>query len=91
METIKLSTKGQVVLPKAARDAHGLKPGAELAIDYSGDEIKLRPLRRAGAARTYSVAEVAGFIKYDGPPISVEDMKRAIDEDVKRRWHGNRD
>jgi AbrB family looped-hinge helix DNA binding protein len=90
METIKLSTKGQIVLPKAAREAHGLKPGAELAIDYSGDEIKLRPVRRAGATRTYTVAEVAGFIKYDGPPLSEEDMKRAVEEDFKRRWHGDR-
>jgi AbrB family looped-hinge helix DNA binding protein len=90
MEIIKLSTKGQLVLPKAARDAHGLKPGSELAIDYSGDEIRLKPIRRAGAKRSYSVAEVAGFIKYQGPALSIEAMDRAVAQDVKRRWNADR-
>jgi hypothetical protein len=49
------------------------------------DEAGLpRPRNVGGAAttRTYSVAEVAGFIKYDGPSVSVKDMKRAVDENI---------
>ena len=33
METTKLSSKGQVVLPKSVRDAHKWQPGAEFAVE----------------------------------------------------------
>lgn len=87
MQTVRVSSKGQVVLPKAAREAHGIKAGTELAIDYSGDEIKLKPKSKARQGRTYTVDQVAGMLKYGGPPVSVEDMHRAVEEDFRRRWH----
>ena len=40
---VKLSTKGQLVIPKAIRSALRLEPGAELEIEIVKQEIVLRP------------------------------------------------
>lgn len=44
METVKLSTKGQIVIPKDIRESHHLSPGTEFSIVFMGDEIRLKPL-----------------------------------------------
>lgn len=43
METVKLSTKGQIVIPKGIRESHHLSAGMEFSIAFSGDEIRLKP------------------------------------------------
>jgi AbrB family looped-hinge helix DNA binding protein len=42
-----LSSRGQVVLPKAVRERLGLEPGQRLAVQISGDGVVLRPERPA--------------------------------------------
>jgi AbrB family looped-hinge helix DNA binding protein len=42
--TTKLSSKGQVVLPKQARDRLGLLPGSELTCEVVDDALVLRPV-----------------------------------------------
>lgn len=84
----KISSKGQLVLPKAVRDAHGLAPGSEVDIESTGDAIVLRPrTRKSREGRVYKLEEVAGMLKYSGPPVSIRDMDRAIEEEIRRRWH----
>lgn len=84
----RISSKGQLVLPKAVRDAHGLGPGSEVDVESVGDTIVLKPrARKPRAGRVYTVDEVAGMLKYNGPPVSIEDMNRAIDEEFRRRWN----
>lgn len=84
----KISSKGQLVLPKAVRDAYDLGPGSEVEIESAGDTILLRPRKRKPrTGRAYTVDEVAGFLKYDGPPIAVEDMNRLVEDDFRRRWN----
>ena len=39
----KLSTKGQVVLPRQIRTRLGLRPGDNLDVEVEGDHILLRP------------------------------------------------
>ena len=85
----KMSSKGQLVLPKAVRDEFGLVAGSEVDIETTGDRIVLRP--RSGkpkARRVYTIDEVAGMLKYDGPPVSVRDMDRAVEEMFRREWRG---
>jgi AbrB family looped-hinge helix DNA binding protein len=36
MTTTKITSKGQVTLPKRVRDAMGLKPGQPVEVEYSG-------------------------------------------------------
>lgn len=85
----KISSKGQLVLPKAVRDAFGLGPGSEVEIESVGDTIVLRPHSRK-ARRKYTIDEVAGFLKYDGPPVTIEDMERGIVEEARRMWNAER-
>ena len=44
METVKLSTKGQLVIPKEMRKAHHLAVGTEFVVSFVGKEIRLTPL-----------------------------------------------
>jgi|SRR5918995_361365 AbrB family looped-hinge helix DNA binding protein len=85
----KISSKGQLVLPKAVRDAHGLDAGSEVEVESAGDVILLRPTPKK-ARKTYTLDEVAGFLKYDGPPVTLEDMERAIEEEARRKWNAER-
>ena len=85
----RVSSKGQLVLPKAVRDAYGLTAGSEVEVESAGDAILLRPTRKK-ARRTYSIEEVAGFLKYDGPPVTLEGMERALEDEVRRKWNAER-
>ena len=43
METTRLSTKGQIVLPKDIRTARAWGPGTKFTVEERGDGILLRP------------------------------------------------
>ncbi len=86
---VKISSKGQLVLPKAVRDAHGLVPGSVVEVESVGDTIVLKPRTRV-ARKKYTLDEVAGFLKYDGPPVTIEDMNRGIEEEARRMWNAQR-
>jgi AbrB family looped-hinge helix DNA binding protein len=85
----RISSKGQLVLPKAVRDAHRLGPGSVVDIESTGDSIVLRPITRKVRKR-YTIDEVAGFLKYKGPPVTPEDMERGIVEEARRMWNAER-
>jgi len=57
MEKVTVSSKGQIAIPKAIRDALNLSEGAKLTVEVRGQEIVLskepawKKLRGAGAAR----------------------------------------
>ncbi len=88
----RISSKGQLVLPKAVRDAFGLTTGSEVEIEADGDMIILKPRRRRlEGQEKYTVDDVAGMIKYDGPPVAIEDMNRLLEEDLRRRWNAKSD
>ncbi len=82
MGSTKLSTKGQVILPKPVRDALNLVPGTEFAVEQDGEAVVLRPLRPFAAT---SVREVFGSAGYSGPAASLADMDAAIVAEAKRR------
>lgn len=82
METTKLSSKGQVILPKAVREAHRWQPGTEFIVEDTGDGILLRPARSVAPTR---IEDVAGCLKGDGPPRALEEMGAAIEAEAKAR------
>lgn len=79
--TTSLSAKGQVVIPKDVRDALGLVPGQKLDVIRSGNGVLLRPQHSKSGQTTEEVfAEIARIRpKWDGPPVSIEDMNAAVD------------
>ena len=59
MDTVTLSSKGQLVIPKAVREHAQVVPGSQFSVHYVDGEIRLRPLARASAA---TLDEVAGCL-----------------------------
>jgi AbrB family looped-hinge helix DNA binding protein len=59
METVKVSSKGQVVIPKSLRDAHRIHTGDSFIISAVGDELHLKP---APTIRQSSLKSVAGML-----------------------------
>jgi AbrB family looped-hinge helix DNA binding protein len=80
--TTVVSTKGQVILPKPMREQRGWGPGTRLTVEETADGILLKP---APLFEPTQPEDVFGSLKYDGPPLSVEDMDAAIAAEIRRR------
>jgi AbrB family looped-hinge helix DNA binding protein len=82
METITLSSKGQIVIPKQLRTSANLLVGDELSIHYVGGEIRLRPLVNRSAM---ALAQVAGCLARSGETSfkSEDEVKTAIKNRLK--------
>lgn len=80
MTSIKVSSKGQVVIPKAARDALGIGEGQMLDCVVDGGKIMLVPTTKI--EKTRHVSELFGILKEFGKdrPATDEEMNAAIDE-----------
>lgn len=53
METVpivRMSSKGQVVIPEEVRERLGLKLGVEFVVFESGDQVVLKPIHRPSKA-----------------------------------------
>jgi AbrB family looped-hinge helix DNA binding protein len=55
METVKISPKFQVVIPKKVRESMQLKPGQQMQVIEYGNRVELIPAR--------SVESMRGFMK----------------------------
>jgi len=80
--TTKLSTKGQIVLPKSLRASHRWKPGTEFIIQDRDEGILLKPETKA-ASRTWE--SIIGCVPYSGPRKSVKEMDQAVAEEARSR------
>lgn len=64
-------------MPKPVREALGVGPGGRIRyFILENGEVRLLPVR--------PVARLFGALKYDGPPVSLEDMERAIADGAAR-------
>lgn len=69
-----MTSKGQITIPAATRSKLRLAPGSKIDfVENEAGEVVLRPL--AGDIR-----RLRGIVKYDGPPVSVEEMNEAISD-----------
>lgn len=75
MQTTKLSSKGQVIIPKTLRTRYKWDSGQELTVIDTGDGILLKSAQPFKQTR---LDEVAGRLKYEGPAVSLEQMTQAI-------------
>ncbi|MEA5569387.1 AbrB/MazE/SpoVT family DNA-binding domain-containing protein [Anabaena sp. UHCC 0399] len=85
MEIAKVSNQGKVILPEELLKASGWKIGQELIAINMGDGILLKP-KKPFAETTLN--DVAGCLKYQGAPKSLEDMNDAICQGIEESWHG---
>ena len=80
MQTTKLSSKGQVIIPKVLLSRYKWDIGQELAVIDTGEGILLRSSR---PFKKTDLDEVAGVLKYSGKPVSIDEMEKAIKKALK--------
>jgi AbrB family looped-hinge helix DNA binding protein len=82
MPVTKMSSKGQVVIPKTIRTRYKWNPGQELQVIDTGDGIALKPTQPFA---TTTLDQVAGRLTYSGRPVSPEEMEAAIKKGALER------
>jgi AbrB family looped-hinge helix DNA binding protein len=82
VQTTKLSSKGQVIIPKALRSRYHWNPGQKITVIDTGDGILLKPSQ---SFKTTNLEQVAGILKYAGKPISNKEMEEAIKKGAMER------
>jgi AbrB family looped-hinge helix DNA binding protein len=85
--TSRLSSKGQIVLPKKIRDAHAWKPGTEFLIEETDAGVLLRPAKPFPKT---TLEQVIGMARYKGKPHTLAEMDAAIAREVRRRHESGR-
>ena len=82
METTKLSSKGQIILPASIRAANQWQAGVEFAVESTAEGVLLRPLKPVAAT---TLDEVIGCAGYQGAAHGVAEMNAAITAELKAR------
>jgi AbrB family looped-hinge helix DNA binding protein len=82
VETTKLSSKGQIILPKSVREAHRWQPGTEFIVEDRPEGVLLRPAKPFQPTRLLEVIGIAG---YSGPAKTLEEMEEAIAQGALER------
>lgn len=80
--TTTVSTKGQVILPKAIRQRRNWAPGTRLVVEETPDGVLLKAAPVFAPTRP---EEVAGMLAYRGRPKTLEEMEAGITAEVKWR------
>jgi AbrB family looped-hinge helix DNA binding protein len=79
--TTVLSTKGQVILPKAIRSSRNWVEGTRLTVEDTPDGVLLRPAPLFARTRP---SDVYGMLQAKGRARSLEEMDAAILAEAKR-------
>ena len=82
MQTTKLSSKGQVIIPKILRSRYNWSTGQELSVIDTGDGILLKP---SHPFKKTELDQVTGILEYSGKPVSLDEMEAAIKKGAMER------
>lgn len=83
MSTITMTSKGQITLPAATRAKLKLVKGAKMDVEETADgKVILTPKPQ----KTGDIRRLRGILKYDGPPVSIEEMNIAILKAASQRF-----
>ena len=77
-----MSTKGQVILPKAMRSRHRWSTGTRLIVEDHPEGVLLREERERAPTR---IEDVLGMLSGPGPVLTVEQMDEAVSAEFARR------
>lgn len=80
--TIRLSTKGQLVVPKEIRERHGWSAGSELVFEDLGDRVVLRQVQDVPETR---LEDLIGCTGYRGPAKTLVEMEAGIAKGARLR------
>jgi AbrB family looped-hinge helix DNA binding protein len=80
--TTRVSTKGQVILPKSIRQQRRWEPGTRLVVEDTPDGVLLKAAPLFAPTRP---EDVYGSLSPKGPPKTIEEMEAGIMAEAKRR------
>jgi len=80
--TTTVSTKGQVILPKAIRDHRHWGAGTKLVVEETPEGVLLKSMPVFAATEMQTVF---GSLRPTGPALSIDDMNAVIAGEAKRR------
>lgn len=83
MLTTRLSSKGQVIIPSALRNAHRWAAGTDFLVIDTSDGVLLKP---KPPFTTTQLDDVAGMLKHKVPTRSDAQIKSALDAAIKQAW-----
>ena len=83
MGRAKISSKGQVAIPVALREAIDLRPGAEVSFELAGSAILLRPVPQF---KSLTPKQGYGCIPHKGRAASEADIRRAARAAAATKW-----
>lgn len=79
MHSTVLSSKGQIIIPKALRVARRWGPGTQLEVHDTPEGVLLRPAApKAKVALASGLAAIRRRVAYRGPVLSLADMDAAV-------------
>jgi AbrB family looped-hinge helix DNA binding protein len=81
--TTVVSTKGQVILPKAIRESKGWSTGKELIVEETREGVLLRAARPFAPTKP---EDVFGALSHHGKRLSDGDIEKALRAAAKRRY-----
>lgn len=80
--TTKVSTKGQVILPKSVREHRRWGAGTKLVVEDTAEGVLLR---KAPLFAPTTIDQVFGALAWKGKPKSLEEMDEGIKAEARRR------
>lgn len=82
MSTTRMSSKGQVIIPKPVRAAHHWEAGQELVVIDVGDGVLLKPKTPFPSS---DIESVASCLRFKGKARTLKEMELAIARGVRER------
>ena len=82
----RLSTKGQVVIPKDVREHFHWDANTQLQITKTARGIFLEPVQPKRKTLTWAEFREMLPPPPEGPPATDEDWRKSIEEDIRKRW-----
>jgi antitoxin PrlF len=79
MPVATMTSKGQITVPKEIRDELGLETGTRLWFVRTPEGFVLRPASN-------SVMRLSGILKYDGPPLTPEEIEQRMAEGLAEKF-----
>jgi AbrB family looped-hinge helix DNA binding protein len=80
--TTVISTKGQVILPKAIRDQRHWDAGTKLLVENTAEGVLLKAVPLFAPT---TIDEAFGILAYSGPAKTLEEMDEGVMAEARRR------
>ena len=71
-----ITAKGQTTLPKPVREALGVETGDRVRYVIADGEVRILAVRPVG--------RLFGALRHDGPPVTLEQMEKAVADGAVR-------